>query len=257
MAIVNILPLEEYLVGTLSGEMMASWNLEALKAQAVAARSYALYAKRFPKSRLFDLQRSTHDQVYLASAVYHKKFRQAVEATRGQYLQYRKKPLKAFYHSRCGGKTALATAVWDRKKGPPQRNARCPYCRRHPQRWTASFDLKQVLNAIGSSPLPLRPVKITLEKTSRSGRITSLRLGPLGREKSVTSERLRSLLGYRKLKSTLFDWTIRNGRILFRGVGSGHGVGMCQWGAQYLAEKGSTYRKILAHYYPGITVVGG
>lgn len=257
ITVVNILPLEQYLVGILGGEMMASWKLEALKAQAVAARSYALYAKRFPRNRLYDLERSTHDQVYVASSAYPAIFKKAVSATAGQHLRNSRGPIKAFYHSRCGGKTELPGAVWNQKNSSHQTNVSCAYCRKHPHRWTASYDFSDLSRRLRLLTDPLRPLNIVAKKQAPSGRITDLRIGPLGKEKAIASEKLRSILGYGRLKSTLFDWTIKNRRLHFRGVGSGHGVGMCQWGAQHMAKQGKNYKEILAHYYPGPTIAGG
>ena len=94
---------------------------------------------------------------------------------------------------------------------------------------------------------------ISTDKTP-SGRVANLTLAVNGEEKKITSDQLRAIVGYTKIKSAIFDYQINGSEISFTGVGSGHGVGMCQWGARYLAKTGLNFKQILAHYYPEIAL---
>lgn len=115
--VINLIPLEDYLPRTVAAEMQPSWELEALKAQAVAARSYALYMHQHPKAALYDLERDIHDQVYSGVAEPPAKVVAAVQSTKGEILSSGNQAIKAYYHSRCGGMTDSAENVWSEK--PP------------------------------------------------------------------------------------------------------------------------------------------
>lgn len=248
--VINILPIDEYLSGIVGAEMNPNWELEALRAQVVAARSYALYMIRNPKNAYYDVEATTQDQVYAGTSVESPKVREAVLSTVGEYLAVKGFPVKAFYHSRCGGRTETAQAVWNPKDKRSKRSGvRCAYCKKNPQPWVASFSISEFYRRlnIGAAGRPLRLA--SLEK-SASGRISSLRVGPSGKERTFSSDELRSLLGYQKLKSAYFNFFVDSNRVHFEGVGHGHGVGMCQWGARGMAQTGKSYRDILGYYYP-------
>jgi stage II sporulation protein D len=250
--VVNRISLEPYLVSVLGSEMNPTWELEALKAQAVAARSYAFYRVAHARSPYYDLESSVSDQVYEGAEHESLQTRKAIEQTAGESLRQGKEPYQAYFHSRCGGMTEPAENVW--RKGAPQKSSRvpCPFCREHPSPWTATFSSAEILTALHQDPRA--NLRLASAEKSPSGRVLSLKLGSLGHEKLVTSDQLRSLLGYSRLKSSYFSWKTSSGSVAFSGVGRGHGVGMCQWGARYLAQQGKSYREILQHYYPGIAL---
>lgn len=252
-SVTNILPLDDYLAGTLAAEMNGSWEMEALKAQAVASRTYALYMVKHPKNTLFDLDSSTQDQVYQGVERESKRVSQALKETEGLYLSVKgTEPIKAYYHSRCGGITETAGAVWKYQGHPFKQRVPCPYCQKFPFSWTTVVTAEELFKSLH---LPFQTItalsNLSADKTP-AGRVSALKFALNGTEKKVTSDELRSLLGYTRIKSANFDWKIDGDEIHFNGVGSGHGVGMCQWGARYLAKQGKNFRQILAHYYPGI-----
>lgn len=252
--VTNVLPLDEYLAGTLAAEMNGDWEVEALKAQAVASRTYVLYMMNHPKNPLFDLDRSTQDQVYGGTGWESKKVSKVISDTAGLYLSYQNEPVKAYFHSRCGGTTETASNVWKFKNHPFKTHVPCPYCRQQPYKWLASITAKELFETL---KLPLSSPKeitnLTAEKTN-SGRVSSLKFNLSGKERVVTSDELRGLLGYTRIKSANFDWKVDKERIVFEGKGNGHGVGMCQWGARHMAKQGKTFKEILAHYYPGVKI---
>jgi stage II sporulation protein D len=252
--VVNRVSLEPYLVSLLGSEMSPSWEIEALKAQAVAARSYALYRVAHARSPHYDLESSVADQVYEGADHESLRARAAAIGTAGEYLRQGTEPFQAHFHARCGGTTEVAENVWKTKSKSSQPHVVCPFCRTHPARWSASFPLSHVLSVLHQNPLA--GLRIASAERSPSGRILSMKLGNAGSEKWVKSDELRSLLGFSRLKSTYFTWKVSPHLIEFDGVGLGHGVGMCQWGARYLAQQGKSYREILRHYYPGIALAG-
>jgi stage II sporulation protein D len=133
---------------------------------------------------------------------------------------------------------------------------RCPFCQKNPFLWKASFGIRELLRLVKLPVSANEPVRIsTLERTP-SGRIAMLRLEAGDQERRITSDQFRSLLGYTRIKSALFDWRVSDNEIEFEGRGAGHGVGMCQWGARYLARQGRSYAQILGYYYPGLQLYG-
>ncbi len=246
ISLVNVLPLEAYLAGTVGGEMNASWSLEALKAQAVAARSYALYRQQHPRDRQFDLDRTTYDQVYLGVRGESVRAWRAVRETEGVFLAKHLKPGPIFYHSRCGGNTETAEGVWG-NASRARAGAPCPYCRRNAYRWAVEWDAPAFARKLG-----LRGTQFAFHpEVGATQRVTQIRIQDDDGRHRFAGETLRRLLGFARLKSTRFTLRQEGSRIRAEGTGAGHGVGMCQWGAKDLAERGQTFQGILSHYYPG------
>lgn len=249
LIVTNILPLETYLVGMLASEMSPSWEPEVLKAQAVAARSYSLYMMAHPKDGLYDLESGIQDQVYGGVSAEDPRVTEAIRATTGHYLSFRNEPIKAFFHSRCGGMTETAQTVWQLPSKAHGTRVTCPYCRKRRFSWSASVELPEFFRLIGvnwnaGSPFHLLP------DVSPSGRVHRLRVMTTSALKTLTSDELRQKLGYTRLKSAFFDWSVGTDSIHFSGKGAGHGVGMCQWGARGLAQFGKKFTQILGHFYP-------
>lgn len=249
--VTNVLPLEDYLQGMLASEMSPNWEKEALRAQAVAARSYALYMMRHPKDPLFDMEDGIQDQVYGGVLAEDPRVNQAVQDTTGTYLGIQNDPVKAYFHSRCGGITETAQSVWRYQATAHRYRVHCPYCQKNKFQWQASVGLPEFFKALRLSVSPSIPFRL-LPQVSPSGRIASLTIEAGTENKTISSDQFRSLLGYTRIKSAFFDWRVGKESIHFEGTGSGHGVGMCQWGARGFAREGKTYREILAYYYPGV-----
>lgn len=242
--LVNVVDLEAYVAGVLPGEMPASFPLEALKAQAVLARTYAL--EHLASHPDYDLCADASCQVYRGLVPLDPRYQRAIRATRGLLLAYRGSPAKALYHADSGGQTAAALEVWGRDF-PYLKSRADPYTRKKP--WRVAPDPRRVAAALKSAdPGPFR---FAVEATSPSGRIAGLRVeSPQATYRLAGPEATRFLRAI-GLPSTL-AW-VEGGRV-FAGRGSGHGVGLSQWGAKGLAERGYNWREILGHYFPGTVI---
>lgn len=252
LAVINALPLEEYLYGVVPGEVIPSWHAESLKAQAVAARTYAVSHLGQFAAAGYDLKATVASQVYGGATLERPSTNRAVDETRGQILTYQGAPIEAFYSDSSGGFTEAAGEVWgkaipylqpvpDFDQGSPRYN------------WTftaAGGALPRALAKLGAAIGDLQDI-VPLER-SYSGRIKRARLVGSLAQIDVAGEKLRFAFG---LRSTFFNVSrLPNGTFQFAGRGWGHGVGMTQWGAKAMADMGFTYDQILAHYYSQTTL---
>jgi len=269
--VVNVVPMEAYLAGVVAEELYRTWHVEAYKAQAVAARTYALRHRNRRARYGFDLYDTPRSQVYGGVDAETAKAWKAVRETHGVVATYesggRRVLLPAYYHSTCGGDTAAAGTVFGGPTPPPLRGGTgCTYCRASPRyRWNKEVVLSKaaITSAVrgsGAGALadlgPLVRVEVA-ERTGRQGRAKRLRLVEAGgRSVLVRASDWRIWVGAGKVPSTWFQVEDRGDAVaLVRGRGFGHGVGMCQWGAQFLATRGQTGEQILRYYYPGVELV--
>jgi len=253
--IIEYLPLEDYLYGVLPAEMSPDWPLEALKAQAVASRTYAL--KYINPARDYDVTDGSEMQVYNGTSKINARIIEAVTSTRGEVLKYKGKLITAFFHACCGGHTASAKSAWGQDVIKPLYGVPDPFCSgsRH-YRWefyAPAADLLKFIQTRGSTALKIKGVRVY--KKDRSGRASSLRFTTDRGVKDVQVTELRKYLGNYEFRSTFITRISPvKGGYEFAGRGWGHGVGMCQEGAKYMALKGRPYKKILRHYYPGVAI---
>lgn len=244
LRLVNVLPLEDYLVGVLGSEMPKSFPPEALKAQAVAARTYALQKKLVSNGDGAHLGSSVLSQVYGGLSAEDPRTRAAVEATRGLVLTFDLAPIEAYFHASCGGRTATGLEALGRDL-PYLKSVECPCGRLPVSRWELSLADAELGAALGRRGPPQRVRVLT---RSSSGRARLIALAPGKQLDAVT---FRELLGYTKVKSLAFEIEDGHDGLSLTGRGYGHGAGLCQWGANALAQEGWDFRKILEHYYPG------
>ncbi|WP_117237502.1 SpoIID/LytB domain-containing protein [Thermus sediminis] len=239
LLVVNLVLLEDYLLGVLPGEMPEGFPMEALKAQAVAARTFAVY--RLNPRAPYDLCPDVHCQVYQGLSAERPRHQEAVAATRGQVLSFGGQAISALYHADSGGMTAGSEEVFQRAL-PYLRPRPDPYTRMQPWRLLVSpTQAQRALLSLGLAPRGQDPPQV-LER-SPSGRASRVRL--LGVEvRGPEAQRLLRLMG---LPSALVDFQ----GFEAVGQGAGHGVGLSQWGARGMAEAGFGYREILGHYFPG------
>ena len=250
------IPFEEYIKGVLAGEMPATFELEALKAQAVAARSYAMVQIEKNKEKDYDVVNTVDNQVYLSDDELKNKWKEdypkkinkiksAVTSTKGEYLTYNNEVVEALFFSTSTGKTENSEEVFSSK---------VPYLRSVSSTWdeaspvyedTSTFTLTDFYQKLN---LPYND-KITyevLERTS-TGRVKQLKL-------NGTVFKGRDFASKLKLRSNYFHLTQNNNQVTFTTKGYGHGVGMSQYGALGMAKEGYTYDKILKHYYQGTEI---
>ncbi|MFC1668058.1 SpoIID/LytB domain-containing protein [Chlamydiota bacterium] len=253
LLIINRINLERYLEGVVPFEMDSLKPFEALKAQAVAARTYAFYKMNHPQAKLYDIFDDSSSQVYGGIGKNNMRTNRAIKETEGIIMTFKGKPFLSFYHTSCGGRTELAKNVWKTKERFP-RNIRCWYCLENKSEWKLRIsynDFKKLLHMKGYPLKTVRKVKVT-KLFYRSRRVREITIYGLRKKLRLKAVTLRSMLGVNKIKSTAF--TIKSGRkkILIQGAGWGHGVGMCQVGAIGMARQKYSFKKILRHYYPGI-----
>lgn len=245
-------PLERYVVGVLAKEVVSDWPLEALKAQAVASRTYVLYRKAHPRAPEYDVEADTRDQVFENKRRYPKAILAAVRETEGEVLQHEGQAFESFFHSCCGGMSERADQVWPGTGVPPVEEVhQDPYCSACPRdRWEFQIsrgELGEILS------LPFEEVAVT--GRNESGRVTEITFQS-GKEKiAMDGVALRQKVGDDKIRSTLFEIAGAGDPVVFSGRGSGHGVGLCQWGAKGMADRGKSYHEILEFYYPGASLI--
>ena len=258
LLLVNIVDIEDYLPGVLVGEMPSSFPEEALKSQAVAARCYTLCARGKHSSAGYDLCDSVHCQVYDGCLSVNAKLTQAVLATKGRVLTYKGKIASVMYHGDCGGATQCYADVYGIGSYPYLCGVREPAgvgCLVWEKSYTKA-ELAQKLIVAGIKEAEGLQ-KLTITKTSSSGRVIELAVAGEKATATITGARLRSILGTSTMRSTLFTVEMdAEGTTTFKGKGSGHGIGMSQMGAKALSETPFNYScaQILEHYFPGTTL---
>ena len=256
LAVVNRIELETYVAGVVSGEVSPKWPLEALKAQAVAARTYVLYKQMENREQPFDVFASVLDQVYHGHAARPESVTRAVAETKGHVVTYDRRPIYAAYSSTAAGPTEDALYVWALNL-PYLKGVDCPFDEQAPRyNWRTSFTfeyLEQQLRKEGYAVGTL--ATITPYTFTPSGRVDRVRLLHSQGEIILRGQDLRRIVGYSKIFSTNFSIESIGAEVVVVGQGAGHAVGMCQWGMREMAELGYDYQSILKHYYPGTTLL--
>jgi stage II sporulation protein D len=281
LTLISRLPVESYLAGVLSQELgaRAPEEREALLAQAVVARTFALRNRGRWEADGFDATADTRDQVYLGVDAETAQSWDAVRATAGLVVRYEGRLIDAYYHSTCGGRTAAVEEVFRSAQRQPYLRSVSDasggghfYCERSPRfRWRAQWDaatlrtiltrtLATVMQVGGDGLQRITDVQVT--RTSSSGRVAELRIVFAHGDVRIAGPDVRTVLrptSDQLLQSTAFRVFVTRsdsevGRLTLEGTGSGHGVGLCQWGAIGRARAGQPYRRILATYFPGTTV---
>jgi stage II sporulation protein D len=254
VTVVNVLPMEDYVRGVVASEMSHGWPLEALKSQAVVARSYAVANKGRYASDGFDLCATPACQVYGGISAERPATDKAVASTRGQVLMYKGEPISAVFHSCCGGETDDAKDVWRSKGVPYLKGVRGRWCRRgspHHQ-WKAEISEETLAAAMRSAGHDVGSRIRSIRIVSRTGAGRAYEVRVTGDERGATlqANAFRLIVGSRLLKSTWWSGVSSDGgKWRFHGQGWGHGVGLCQWCAKMTADQGYKYKEILTYFY--------
>jgi stage II sporulation protein D len=252
LTVVNEIDIEEYLKGVLPSEMKALWPEEALKAQAVVSRTYAVFKNIENKDFPFTLGSGTGSQVYGGKGVEKQAASRAVDRTRGEILTSRGKVFPAFFHSTCGGRTTRAEYQWKIEPHPSLEGVECNFCRNSPfYQWKAEYSGSEVRNLLAKKKFSVSRIRsIAPSDFDLSGRPRSFEVRHDQGTLKVPANDFRLAVGADRLRSTRFNVTKNGDQFVFHGRGWGHGVGLCQFGAKRLAELGYNYRQILHYYYP-------
>ncbi|MBZ5598412.1 MAG: SpoIID/LytB domain-containing protein [Acidobacteriia bacterium] len=255
------LPLEDYVAAVLAAESGNQQSDQSLQAMAVAARTFAVHFRGRHKTEAFDFCDTTHCQDFRFSAI-NDRIRAAVEATEGELLWYEGRPAATYYHQNCGGTTADAADVWPGHKLPYLREHTDPYCSRsNGSQWHSSFakaELETALVVAGLRP-PAGWKALEVKSRTAAGRALKLHFtGTADTNATMSASSFRfavdRALGWNQIRSDLYDLRNSGDQITFIGRGSGHGVGLCQAGAEEMGREGKTYHEILAFYYPGTSL---
>lgn len=280
LTVVNTLGLEDYVASVVTAELgrRGIEDEEALRAQAVVSRTYAMRNMGRWRKQGFDLYGTVADQAYGGADTETSLSREAVDATRGEIVSYNGAPIDAFFFSTCGGRTAQGTEVFRAADRPylqsisDRDSGGAAYCRISPrfewtQTWTGSAfrsvlrrTLPEVAGVAAAEADRVSDVRVV--RRSRSGRVEQLGIRLGRREVLIDEPQVRLVLRTpdgSALRSAMFTLTVersggRISRVVADGNGAGHGVGFCQWGAVGRARAGQEYHEIIAAYYPGTSV---
>lgn len=237
--IIAYVKFRDYLKGVVSSEMPANWPTETLKAQIIAARSYALFMKEKRKSWTFDVESSIKDQVYRHTE--EPQLEPLMDETKDIVLfDERKNVLKAYYHSECGGQTSSAKKVFGESQGDVE--VRDPYCAG--RGWKLSISKDEIEKYLG----PFKKIVNAFNPVKRAYAV-GIERGQ-NQIENWDAQKLRMKIGSTRMKSTWFEARQNGSKIEFVGKGYGHGVGLCQWGSRQMGVMKKNFREILAFYYP-------
>jgi len=283
---INLIDLERYLWGVVACEVRSDWPMPAIRAQAVAARTYAFRQSRRRAGYRFHLSSTDADQVYRGVSGESRRTVAAVDDTRGAMLIWgsERQPIMAFYSACCGGATTRASLGLGEKDIPPLSGTECPYCdpARHVPgtgtpmkyfRWTQSLQKAWIAAELREAGFDAQAVRgVSVQETDASGRAVRVaiatdqaqpivmsgrsfrELAAFDRIRKSPADRFPGLDDVHRFRSTRFTVRDDGAAVMVEGSGWGHGVGMCQWGAKGMADNGCNYLQILALYYPGAQV---
>lgn len=248
--LINVVTLEDYVKGVVASEVGINWPPEALKAQAVLARTYALtHIVRNRNKNFYDLTSSVFHQVFKVDREV-EEVERAVKSTEGEILVFNKEPIMAFYHACSVNKTESAKDVFGTDL-PYLRSVEVPLTPSPYTLWEKkiSFDTLQKtlsMNKISS---------VEVLSYTESGRVNEFKFSNGKNSKVIKATELRRLLRWTPLPSTMIkSIRVEKDGVVFEGHGFGHGVGMCQWCAFQMAQEGKNYREILQYFYPGTEI---
>ncbi|MBF0100278.1 MAG: SpoIID/LytB domain-containing protein [Desulfobacterales bacterium] len=255
MGCINYISVEDYLYGVVPKEMPSNWEVEALKAQAIASRTYALYIKSKMADKLFDMEASISDQVYGGFLVETSQSNLAVDATRGKVMTYDGQLIIAPFHSNSGGYTENAENVWQVEM-PHLKGLTDQYSLWGPKlSWEQYLSYEDIQTKLKQAGIYVGKIKqIAFKDKTPSGRYKAIHIISNTGTTVLSSNNFRIKIGPDVIKSTLFELISQPRGIYCKGRGYGHGVGMSQWGAYGMAKSGYACTTILKHYYKGIDI---
>ena len=251
LLVINYVHLDDYIKGILYHEASHYWPQEALKAQAIACRSYAVYQMKENKLKDFDVTSDIYSQVYGGMTSERYRTNRAVDDTKGYLLTYNGEIFPAYYHATCAGNTEDASLLWSMDI-PPLKGVSCSFCKDSPHfNWHYVLSVDEIKEKFVAASYKIGNIKdILILGRDKSGRITNLQMYSDKEEIKISAKDFRNIIGPNIIRSTNFTVNVIKGDVVFEGLGWGHGVGLCQWGAYFMAKQGYKYPDILKYYYP-------
>ncbi|MBI3270861.1 MAG: SpoIID/LytB domain-containing protein [Planctomycetes bacterium] len=260
--VVNLIDLETYLSGVISGEMKLDWPDAALRTQAVAARTYALWelkrSRAEPATPGVDFFDDVSAQVYLGMERENARARRLVEDTRGQILVFAGALVPALYHSNCGGHTEPGHLYFEVADLPPLAGRKCGYCDHTSlSSWKVTYTKREIAERLFPRGGKKVVTKVRVVETAPGGHAARIGVATSDSTKELVynAKDFRLALGPDRLRSTAFALRDLGASYEFAGRGWGHGVGLCQYGAKGMADQGFQSPEILQYYYPGAELV--
>lgn len=244
--LINVVDLEEYVKGVVAGEAGIHWPEEALKAQAVLARTYAVaHIIRNRTKNFYDVTSSVFHQIYRTDEGT-EEIEKAVKETKGQILTYSGEPIIAFYHACSVGKTEDPKEVFGREY-PYLKPVEVPSTPSPYSMWEKKIPFEMLEKVLSIEKI----FHVSILTYTSTGRAKEIEFSDGKNKKVIKATELRRLLQWNALPSTMIKSVkIKEDGVVFEGNGFGHGVGMCQWCAFQMAQEGKTYREILQYFYP-------
>ncbi|MBI5145516.1 MAG: SpoIID/LytB domain-containing protein, partial [Candidatus Omnitrophica bacterium] len=255
LLIINYLELEDYIKGIAVREISHYWPSETLKAMAIVFRTFALYKMEEARTQAFDVTSDVYSQVYSGRLAERYRINQAVDQTKGMVLMHQGKIIPAFYHSTCAGHTEDAAILW-KIDLVPLKGVPCNFCKDSPHfKWHYVLSLQEIENSLLKAGYKIKDIKeIIILDRDKSARARELKILSAAGETKISAKDFRNILGPDIVRSTNFNLSIVERDTVFEGYGWGHGVGLCQWGAYFMAKQGFNYQQILQYYYPETNV---
>jgi stage II sporulation protein D len=245
---INELPIEDYVKDVVAAEVRPDWEIEALKAQAVISRTYAVYQKMMNGDSIYHIASSVLDQVYKGNNP-DVRVAYAVAETSGEILTFDNKPIEAFYHSTSCGRTENPEEVFG--KSYPYLKSVGSNCEISPySAWEIRIQFAEIENALNLSGIK----EISIKSYTSTHRVKQLEIIDNSGITTINATDFRKALGWSRLLSTDFHISRDGDSVIFKGKGYGHGVGLCQWCALQMARNGKNYKEILSSFYPGTTI---
>jgi len=253
--LINLIPTESYLEGVLNAEISTKWHVEVVKAQAVVSRTFALFKREKRLQKSWHLSSGHFDQVYHGADIADQRGNLAIRATKGIVVSYQGHLAQTFYHSNSGGMTEDPDRIW--QTGLPYLKVKSvPFGKSDPRYYwetvIPNWEMGKILKKAGIRSGEIE--EIFISKRTSSKRVFELTF--IGEADSkLSGYAFRKASGYKRIQSLLFDVTRVPNGFHFQGRGNGHGVGLSQWSAKEMAERGYKYNEILYFFYQNIELM--
>lgn len=254
-SVIGEIDLESFVASVVGSEMPQSWNEEALKAQAVTARTYAIYKKKIRRGEVYHLD--TQELAYRGISGETAKTTRIVQETKGVIMVYNWNVFPAYFHSTCGGHTEDTRHVFGKSSIPPLSGVVCNYCSNSKYAsWSIDISKSSIEKKLREANVYISNIQaVTIMDPGNGSHGSKVEISAAGEVKEMNANEFRLLIGPNYLYSTAFHSKDNGKSITFSGKGWGHGVGMCQYGARTMAENGIQWTAIVKYYYPKIELV--